>query len=232
MCAQSLSRVWLLITPCTVAPRLLCPWNFLSKNTGAGCHFLLQWILLTQGLNPISCVFCITGGFFTCYAIREAQLYIWNIWVYWQSSFNWKFSIETNNHIASLQARTGKESVYNVGDQGSIPGWEDPWRRKWPPTPIFLSGASHEQRSLVGYSQWGHKRVGHDSVIKPPPPPRAVAFNSNSLCNLCITLIKWLQKNSFTVQYVGKLKVYKTQSSWTVSSYPGRQKVMTSLQHS
>ena len=32
--------------------RLLCPWDFPGKNTGAGCHFLLQGICLTQGSNP------------------------------------------------------------------------------------------------------------------------------------------------------------------------------------
>ena len=32
-----------------------------------------------------------------------------------------------------------------------------PWRRKWQPTPVFLPGWSHRQRSLVGYSPWGHK---------------------------------------------------------------------------
>ena len=37
-----------------------------------------------------------------------------------------------------------------------------PWRRKWQPTPVFLPGKSHGQRSLVGYSPWGHKRVGHN----------------------------------------------------------------------
>ena len=31
------------------------------------------------------------------------------------------------------------------------------WRRKWQPTPVFLSGESHGQRSLAGYSPWGHK---------------------------------------------------------------------------
>ena len=31
---------------------LLCPWNFPGKNTGVGCHSLLQGIFLTQGLNP------------------------------------------------------------------------------------------------------------------------------------------------------------------------------------
>jgi len=32
-----------------------------------------------------------------------------------------------------------------------------PWRRKWQPTPVFLPGKSHGQRSLVGYSPWGRK---------------------------------------------------------------------------
>ena len=30
-----------------------------------------------------------------------------------------------------------------------------PWRRAWQPTPVFLPGESHAQRSLVGYSPWG-----------------------------------------------------------------------------
>ena len=34
---------------------------------------------------------------------------------------------------------------------------EDPLRRKWQPTPVFLPGKSHRQRSLVGYSLWGLK---------------------------------------------------------------------------
>ena len=29
------------------------------------------------------------------------------------------------------------------------------WRRKWQPTPVFLPGESHGQRSLVGYNPWG-----------------------------------------------------------------------------
>ena len=31
-----------------------------------------------------------------------------------------------------------------------------PWRREQPPTPVFLPGEAHEQRSLAGYSPWGH----------------------------------------------------------------------------
>ena len=32
--------------------RLVCPWNFPGKYNGVSCHFLLQGIFLTQGLNP------------------------------------------------------------------------------------------------------------------------------------------------------------------------------------
>ena len=40
----------------------------------------------------------------------------------------------------------------NAGDVGSVPGLG---LRKWQPTPVFLPGKFHEQRSLVGYSPWG-----------------------------------------------------------------------------
>ena len=42
------NSVW----PCGRSPaRLLCPWDSQGKNTGVGCHFLLQRIFLTQGSN-------------------------------------------------------------------------------------------------------------------------------------------------------------------------------------
>ena len=34
-----------------------------------------------------------------------------------------------------------------------------PWRRKWHPTPAVLNGKFHGQRSLVGYSPWGHREL-------------------------------------------------------------------------
>ena len=47
----------------------------------------------------------------------------------------------------------GKESACNAGDPGSIPLLG----RKWQPTVVFLPGKYHGQRSLAGYSPWGHK---------------------------------------------------------------------------
>ena len=32
-----------------------------------------------------------------------------------------------------------------------------PWRRKWQPIPIFLSGKPHGQKNLAGFCPWGHK---------------------------------------------------------------------------
>ena len=34
---------------------------------------------------------------------------------------------------------------------------KDTWRRKWQPTPVFLPGKFHAQRTMAGYSRWGHK---------------------------------------------------------------------------
>ena len=54
---------------------------------------------------------------------------------------------------------SGKESACDAGNLGSIPGLgRFPWREKWQPTPVFLPGEFHGQRSLVGYSPWGYKQ--------------------------------------------------------------------------
>ena len=41
-----------------------------------------------------------------------------------------------------------------------------PWRRKCQPTPVFLPGESHGQRSLAGYSPQNCRRIGHDLKTK------------------------------------------------------------------
>ena len=53
-----------------------------------------------------------------------------------------------------------KESAYNTGDPGSIPGLgRSPGEGNgWLPTSEFLPRKSHGQRSLVGYSPRGHKQ--------------------------------------------------------------------------
>ena len=60
---------------------------------------------------------------------------------------------------------SGKEPAWKCRERkrcGFYP-WveENPWRRSWQPTPVFLPGESHGERTLVGCSPNGC-RVGHD----------------------------------------------------------------------
>ena len=54
-----------------------------------------------------------------------------------------------------------KNPPADVGDTRGFSPWVGKilWRRKWQPTPVFLPGKSHGQRSLVGYSPRGHKEL-------------------------------------------------------------------------
>ena len=44
---------------------------------------------------------------------------------------------------------------------------EDPWRKDWHPTPVFLPGESHKQRSLAVYRPWGHKESDTAERLSP-----------------------------------------------------------------
>ena len=57
-------------------------------------------------------------------------------------------------------------------------GWEDPWRRAWLPTPVFLLGESHGQRSLAGYSPRGRKVSDKTERLSAQP---------SSPCYICTT---------------------------------------------
>ena len=70
-----------------------------------------------------------------------------------------------NKESASLEAQMVKHLPAMWESWVRSLGWENPWvvkilwRRNWQPTPVFLPGKSHGQKSLVGYSQWGHKEL-------------------------------------------------------------------------
>ena len=62
---------------------------------------------------------------------------------------------------------SGGSAVKNspAGDTGSIAG-KVPWSRAWQPTLVFLLGDSHGQRSLAGYSRWGHRKSRHNLATR------------------------------------------------------------------
>ena len=59
----------------------------------------------------------------------------------------------------SQVAQTVKNLPTVQGTQVRPLGWEAPLEKGMAPTPVFLPGELHEQRSLVGYSPWGCKEL-------------------------------------------------------------------------
>ena len=58
---------------------------------------------------------------------------------------------------ASLVAQMARNLPAMQETQIGSLGLEDPWRREWLSTPVFLPGEFHGQRSLAGYGPRGHK---------------------------------------------------------------------------
>ena len=56
--------------------------------------------------------------------------------------------------VMNPHANTG-----DTGEAGSFPGSEDSLEKEMATPPVFLPGESHRQRSLAGYSPWGHKEL-------------------------------------------------------------------------
>ena len=88
----------------------------------------------------------------------------------WMISWNYSLTIYKSALVGFLDGSDGRESACSTGDLSLIPGLgrsrrssqeiPQPRRRKQQPTPVFLPGESHGQRSLAGYSPWGC-RVRH-----------------------------------------------------------------------
>ena len=72
-------------------------------------------------------------------------------------------------HSSALTASLGAQMVKNLPAVQETwiwsLGWKIPWRREWHPTPGFLPGEFHGQRSLVGDSPWVHKESDVTSFI-------------------------------------------------------------------
>ena len=164
---------------------LLCPWDFPSKNTRVGCHFLLQEIFLAQGSN----LHLLCGMWF---------LYHWTTWEAMFSATLLWLSLNTFNSI--LICKWSEKCVLVSSDREKamathsstlawkIPWMEEPgrlqsmgslrvghdwvnslslftfmhWRRKWQPTPVFLPGESQGRGEPGGLPSMGSHRIGHD----------------------------------------------------------------------
>ena len=112
------------------------------------------------------------------------------------------------------QCRRHKRCRFNSWD-GKIP-----WRRRWQPTPLFLPGESHGQRSLVGYSSWGLTQLS-DWVTKqcvcfnvalsigPPPLPHCHRDQARLCWGSCCS---WREQN----QETGPLACFVRGETWVL----------------
>ena len=82
-------------------------------------------------------------------------------WSDWACTPAWFLGISTGGSVV-------KNMPVNAGRILKFAPWvgKFPWRRKWQPTPVFLPGKSHCQRSLGATVPWGRKRVGLDLATK------------------------------------------------------------------
>ena len=62
---------------------------------------------------------------------------------------------QLNNNMWSLEGSINPPAVQETQVQSL--GQEDPWRREWLPTPVFLPREFCGQRSLAGYSPWSQQ---------------------------------------------------------------------------
>ena len=125
-----LSCVQLFATPWTVAHQA-SPWDSPSKNPGVGCHFLLQGIFPTQGLNP---------GLLHC---RQTL-----------------YHLSHQGRLDTVEERNNKAKGSFIAPYLLISLCIDgTGRRQWHSTPVLLPGKSHGWRSLVGYRPWGRKEL-------------------------------------------------------------------------
>ena len=140
------------------ATRLPRPWDSPGKNTGVGCHFLLQCMKVkSESEVAQSCPTlsdpknCSPPGS-SIHGIFQARVLEWGanlvIRIFWDWGFLGGSAIKN-----LLQLRSRRRCWFSPWF-GKIP-----WKRKWLPTPIFLPREFHGQRSLASYSPWGCKEL-------------------------------------------------------------------------
>ena len=89
---------------------------------------------------------------------KHTGLLLKQTWFCFVFSASAKQRVFYNGPVGPPKWLSGKESPWQRRKRGFDP-WAGkiPWRREWQPTPVFLPGESHGQRSLVACREWGCK---------------------------------------------------------------------------
>ena len=131
----------------------LNPWK---RAVNAGSSTISSWsLILMAGLQRNDATWLEWGfllGFgHGCIWWRQSSSSKHRTTVRWSNAYGRKSDPPSSPH--QVQENSLSRVMPFLGVE---PGVGD---RKWQPTPVFLPGKSHGQRSLVGYSLWGHKEL-------------------------------------------------------------------------
>ena len=126
--------------------RLPRPWDSPGKNTGEGCHFLLQ-CMKVKSEREVAQSYPTLSDPMDC-SLQAPPSMGFSRQVCWSggplpSPRRWYRGGEFTCQSRSCSFNPWVRKI--------------PWRKTWQPTPVFLPGEFHGQRSLEGYSPWGHK---------------------------------------------------------------------------
>ena len=131
--------------------RLPCTWDSPGKNTGVGCHFLLQCMKVKSERevaqscptlsDPMDC--SLPGS--SVHGIFQAGVLEWGAIAF--SSIKLLEEAQAGIKIAG-------RNINNLRYANDTTLMAE-CRRQWHPTPVLLPGKSHGWRGLVGFSPWG-----------------------------------------------------------------------------
>ena len=113
-----------------------------------------------------------------------------NMYTIWFNGFSFRKWLNS----CGLPCGSDQEPVAQICLQIRRPEF-DPWVRKIPlrrecqPTPVFLPGEFHGQKSLEGYSPWGHKESDTTEQLTQSQSQRCTFNNSFSECTFTAYLL-------------------------------------------
>ena len=161
---------------------LLCPRDSPGKDTGVGCHFLLQGIFLTQGVNHISCISCIGRQILyqcitweTNKAERSPDIHhqsnLVSHWLSFNATFLY-FQMAAGPYppLRIELGFLGGSVVINppAMQEMQFSLWIEKmaWRKKWQHISLFLPWKTPWTEESGGLPSMGSQRVGHNLAMK------------------------------------------------------------------
>ena len=129
-------------------------WCHPTISSSAPPFSFCLWFFLASGSSPVSLLFA-SGD----QSIRaSASVFPMNIKDWFPLGLTGLISLLSKRLSRVFSSTSVRKHQFFI-TQPSLEMALGLWKRKWQPTPLFLPGEFHGQRSLAGYSTWDHKKL-------------------------------------------------------------------------